>query len=75
MEMGDFIDREAEMDDEDELDEEDFDEETGEARRNPDKSNAKKTRDFDDSSEEEDDDDDEEAAKVCSLLSAGKPIR
>lgn len=62
--MGDFIDREAQLDDEEEEFDEELDGENGEARR---KSvvGGKKQRDFEDSSEEEDDDDDEEAAKVC----------
>ncbi|KAG0135967.1 putative transcription elongation factor spt6 [Tuber indicum] len=64
MDMRDsFVDREAEMDDDDELDREEFDEDTGEVRRKADKPN-KPPKDFDDSSEEEDDDDDEEAAKI-----------
>lgn len=62
--MGDFIDREAQLDDEEELDEE-LDGENGEVRRKL-VVGGKKQRDFEDSSEEEDDDDDEEAAKVCS---------
>lgn len=62
--MGDFIDREAQLDDEEEELDEGLDGENGEVRR---KSvvGGKKQRDFEDSSEEEDDDDDEEAAKVC----------
>lgn len=63
--MGDFIDREAQLDDEEE---EELDEElegvSGEVRRKL-VVGGKKQRDFEDSSEEEDDDDDEEAAKVC----------
>lgn len=72
MDMRDnFIDREAEMDDDDdELDRGEFDEDTGEVRRKVDKSN-KPPKDFDDSSEEEDDDDDEEAAKVVLAESWG----
>ncbi|KAI5807109.1 SH2 domain-containing protein [Geopyxis carbonaria] len=64
--MGDFIDREAELDsDEDiELAGEQYDEETGEVRRKSAKNAGKPRAEFDDSSEEEDDDDDEEAARI-----------
>lgn len=64
--MSDFIDREAQLDDEEEEEEleEELAGENGEVRRKP-AVNGRKQRDFEDSSEEEDDDDEEEAAEVC----------
>ncbi|KAL7272149.1 Transcription elongation factor spt6 [Rhizina undulata] len=64
MDMGDFVDREADLDDEeDELEQEEFDAESGQVRRKL-AQNGKKRREIEDSSEEEDDEDEEEAERI-----------